>query len=241
MIEEFKLRKIRLQQQSKLDEASLFLFRDITSYIWGSKLTMHEKEEILGQILDMLLQANQEKRNVEFIIGKDYEVFCDSIIEEYLRVVNFKEMIFRYFESYVLLAFLLVSVICLIDGISNSHGISIKINDFLFVNIWVLFYVLFGFRNRRTSIKNYIESKNFLVYLFQNINTYDKKFKYYIIYAIVCFFSIRYLLIVIYGFGIMNHYINLLQNYFIIIGLLVLIIAIEIYKINFTKKTIKKV
>lgn len=85
MIIEWQLRQIRLKQQKKLNEANLYLFKSITSYIENSNLSTREKEEILQQIMDMMLQSQFENKPVDMVIGQDYKDFCKSVIEEYKR------------------------------------------------------------------------------------------------------------------------------------------------------------
>ncbi|MDP4088573.1 MAG: hypothetical protein Q8930_04780 [Bacillota bacterium] len=70
------------QRGKKLYRDNLILFKKITQYINSSNLKCLEKEEALHQIMDMLLQSQVEHKSADSII-KDYEVFCKSIIEEY--------------------------------------------------------------------------------------------------------------------------------------------------------------
>ena len=83
MLIELRLKQIRLKQQKKLNESNLYLYKCITSYIQGSALKGSEKEEILQQVMDMMLQAQIEDKPMDLIIGDDYEEFCKSIIKEY--------------------------------------------------------------------------------------------------------------------------------------------------------------
>ncbi|WP_454054626.1 DUF1048 domain-containing protein [Clostridium sp. Marseille-Q7071] len=76
-----------MREQKKLNDTNLCLYKHITSYIQiCSNLELDEKEEILQQIMDMILQAQFENKSVDLFIGKDYEVFCDSIVESLIIV-----------------------------------------------------------------------------------------------------------------------------------------------------------
>ena len=57
MLLEWRLKIIRFKQQKKLNGSNLYLYKCITSYIKNSELSETEKEEILQQIMDMILQS----------------------------------------------------------------------------------------------------------------------------------------------------------------------------------------
>lgn len=83
MMLKWRLKQLRFKEQKKLNSSNLYLYKSITSYIQHSELSETEKEEILQQIIDMMLQAQIEKKPMELIIGDDYQEFSKSIIKEY--------------------------------------------------------------------------------------------------------------------------------------------------------------
>ena len=60
MVRVLKLRNIRIKEQKKLNENNFCLYKHIIAYIKATNLTIYEKEEILHQIMDMLLEAQYE-------------------------------------------------------------------------------------------------------------------------------------------------------------------------------------
>ena len=69
MVRVLKLRNIRIKEQKKLNENNFCLYKHIIAYIKATNLTIYEKEEILHQIMDMLLEAQYENRDKSFIVG----------------------------------------------------------------------------------------------------------------------------------------------------------------------------
>ena len=102
MIRVLKFMNMRIKEQKKLNENNLFLYKYITKYIKATDLTMYEKEEILHQIMDMLLEAQYENRDKSFIVGDNYKEFCKSIIDEYMVTKSKLYIFLDYFQRYIL-------------------------------------------------------------------------------------------------------------------------------------------
>lgn len=143
MLSAIRLRSIRLREQKKLNDTNLCLYKHITSYIQiCSNLELDEKEEILQQIMDMILQAQVEGKSVDLFIGKDYEVFCDSIVEEFNNSRNKYYKIVNYVQKYLLWTTLLV----IISGIFNvingdSSNLTITLKQFIQANAMILLLI----------------------------------------------------------------------------------------------------
>lgn len=133
MLLEWRLKEIRFKQQKKLNASNLYLYKSITSYIQNSELRGTEKEEILQQIMDMMLQAQIEDKPMTLIIGNDYEEFCKLIIEEYSgdKSTTYKNL--NYIQK-GLLWFILTSIILMIlrSALNSSLNLGITV-DYLII------------------------------------------------------------------------------------------------------------
>ena len=91
MLEVLKLRNLRLKEQKNFNENNLCLYEHITSYIKATNLTSYEKEEILHKIMDMLLQAQYENRDVTLI----FQLILDKMfyIDPYKYFINLNDVI----------------------------------------------------------------------------------------------------------------------------------------------------
>ncbi|KGM95515.1 hypothetical protein Z968_08915 [Clostridium novyi A str. 4552] len=140
MMLEWKLKKIRLKEQKRLNDNNFALYKNMVDYIKVSDLTGLQKEEIFQDIMDIMLQAQMEDKNIDLFIGKDYEVFCNNIIEEYSNGISKKYKIVNYIQRYI---FVFMSLF-IIMGISNkfngdSISIGVTINQIIFINFIALF------------------------------------------------------------------------------------------------------
>lgn len=143
MFLESKLKKIRIKQQNKLNSKSLYLYKSITTYIQNSNLRKIEKEEILQQIMDMLLQAQSENKDTSIIIGDDYEEFCQSIIKEYETNKNTIYKILSYIQRYLFNLFIVTLIMWVLGGSISNYLLDFKINldNFIMANIVALILV----------------------------------------------------------------------------------------------------
>lgn len=136
MLKEWRLKQIRFKYKKKLNETNLYLFKSITSYIQNSDLTMSEKEDILQQIMDMMLQTQTENKSMELIIGSDYEKFCKSVVEEYSRDRSKTYIILNYMQKYLFWLILISSFMAIFRWIINpSLGLGITVDMFLMLNV----------------------------------------------------------------------------------------------------------
>lgn len=143
MLLESKLKRIRLKQQNKLDSKNLYLFKSITIYIQNSNLRKIEKEEILQQIMDMMLQAQSEKKDMSVIIGNDYEEFCQSIITEYESNKNRTYKVVSFIQRYLATLFIVSFIMWLIGGDISNYllDFEITLDNFIMANIVAIILV----------------------------------------------------------------------------------------------------
>ena len=107
MLSGLRLRKLRIREQEKLDEFSLGMFKKVTEYIKNSNLTYFEKEEVLQQIMDIILQLQADHKSLDPIFD-DYEIFCNSIIKEYTSDKTLVYTVLHYIQR------LTINMLCLI-------------------------------------------------------------------------------------------------------------------------------
>lgn len=152
MLLEWRLKQIRLRLQKKLNSTNLALYKSMTLYIQNSGLRVIEKEEILQQIIDMILQAQAENKPMSLIIGNDYEEFCRSVIEEYGRGKSRIYKAFSFIQRYLVWMLLISAAIIIFSGIfSFSLPSGITIDQLLLVNIISLVILPLSKRSRQQT------------------------------------------------------------------------------------------
>jgi DNA-binding ferritin-like protein (Dps family) len=212
MLSAIQLRRIRLREQKKLNDTNLCLYKHITSYIQiCSNLELDEKEEILQQIMDMILQAQVEDKSVDLFIGKDYEVFCDSIVEEFNNSRNKYYKIVNYVQKYLLWTTLLVIII----GISNvingdSLNLTINLEQFIWANAMTLLLI-----PKRINVRFNIKDERFV----SSVATFT-----------IIFVLINLIIKKLLGGEIMKHSISLINNIHYLPFIFIAIGIIGMYK-----------
>ncbi len=223
MLFETRLKKIRLKQQKKLNSSYLALYKNITSYIHLSTLRRIEKEEVLQEILDIMLQAQLEGKPIDLFIGEDYEVFCDSIIEEYNKDNRYR--ILNAFQSYIKWTVLILILNTLLNAaLSQSlSNLGITISQFIIANTISIFIV---------PMSREIQKKRVSVPKYQKYYATVSNIKG--MYAIIAFIAVPVLLQTIlekvYGKEVLDNIISTSDNWHYLILAIITIILIEIYK-----------
>lgn len=234
MVRVFKLRNIRIKEQKKLNENNFCLYKHIISYIKATDLTMYEKEEILHQIMDMLLEAQYENRDKSFIVGDDYKRFCKNIINEYMVTKSKVYIVLDYLQRYILWMTIGIGL----DALYNLfliNQLSITLNDIFTWNMISLFIVFISKSVTREAIVVPISEKS-KIKVNINFNNNSK--------LVSCLLGIFILSLILqlvsrHLFNIDPYtYVILLQsNVFIIILIILLVlIGISIYKYQYTKR-----
>lgn len=165
MLLEWRFKKIRLKEQKKLNSTNLYLYKSITVYIQNSNLRTIEKEEILQQIIDMLLQAQMENKSADLIIGQDYEEFCKSVIEEYSSGRSAVYTSLDYMQKFFLWMILISASIMLLRGIiSQPFDFGININQLILANMISLIIVPASKREmQKTSSIFYLPQRFYMI------------------------------------------------------------------------------
>lgn len=143
MFLEWKLKRIRIKQQNKLDSKNLYLYKSITAYIQNSNLRKVEKEEILQQVMDIILQAQSKNKDTSIIIGNDYEEFCQSIIIEYETNKNEIYKVLSFIQRYLSTLFIVSLFMWVIGGDISNYLLDFKItlDNFIMANIVAIILV----------------------------------------------------------------------------------------------------
>lgn len=233
MFLELNLKRLRLKEQKKLNESNLYLFKSIKN----SNLTDIEKEEILQQILDMILEAQSENKPASFIIGKDYEKFCDLIIKEYSKDKNIFYIILNYFQNYLFYLILMCFFMALLNRIDNSIvPFGITLNQFIITNLIALIIIPIA--------KKASQEKSYLTSLSQRIMLSGRQSGKLEVYGLAAMafmiIVLKFILKKIYGEGIFSHIITLNSCKIFLIAALFLIVIIEFYNNRFFNKLIEK-
>lgn len=233
MLLEWKLKKIRMEEQKRLDETNLHLYKSITIYIQNSYLGAIEKEEILQQIMDMILQAQIENKPVSLIIGQDYEEFCKSVIEEYSSDKSKTYGILNYIQKYLLGMILISTLMAILNGItSHPFNFGISINHFIIANLISLIIIP---ASKKESQKNAaIISLSQRLYMINR--GLSKSGSYAFLFMLVISGLLRFVLGRVFGSEIFSYIITLYSSIPYIILTLMIIGAIEAYKGIYNKR-----
>lgn len=104
----------------KLNPAYQSVFRQISDYVMSANMDEVRNEEILSEVLDTFLSAQNEGKAVEQIVGNDLKTFCEQLCSEKSvksRIINFFELLHPLFLIYFFLC-----LFDLIDMFINAAG-----------------------------------------------------------------------------------------------------------------------
>lgn len=226
MLLELKLKKIRLKERKKLNEKNYTLFKQLTKYIKNSDLRGFEKEEILQQVMDMMLQAQSKENDIDKVIGNDYEEFCQSIIMEYSNTKNSIYKVFSFIQRYLAWLLMIFAFQAFWRFFSHpSLPIGITFDDFMFANAFALLVFPRGKKNAQVEIAKYAWLK-------------PVKFKYRLITIILASIMISFKGIMdIFNVDIAKNYdFSLHKNSLIVLFMISIMILIEPYKYMYDSK-----
>ena len=236
MLEALKLRNLRLKEQKNFNENNLCLYEHITSYIKATNLTSYEKEEILHQIMDMLLQAQYENRDKSFVVGEDYKEFCKSIINEYTNSKSKLYIFLDYLQRYIFWLGLTVFAHLLNNKLGINNTLSISLSQLLLSNIIAINLTFISKLITRESVLVPISGKSKL----------SSKFKYNINQSVGLNLLCGVFLVTLISQLILDkvfnidpymYFINLNDVILIIIPIIILVLlGIAVYKKNYNLK-----
>ena len=229
MVRVLKLRSIRTKEQKKLNENNICLYKHITS----TDLTMYEKEEILHQIMDMLLQAQYDNRDKSFVVGNDYKKFCKSIIDEYMVTKSKIYIVLDYIQRYILWMTIGIGL----DSIYNLLSINqltITLNDIFTWNMISLVIIFISKSITREAIVVPISEKSKIKV---NINLNNSNIVSYILGIFILTLILQLVSRDLFNIDPYSHVILLRDNVFIILlSILLILFIISIYKYKYSKR-----
>lgn len=227
MVRVLKLRNIRIKEQKKLNENNFCLYKHIIAYIKATNLTIYEKEEILHQIMDMLLEAQYEKRDKSFIVGDDYKKFCKGIIDEYMVTKSKIYIVLDYVQRYVLWMIIGLGL----EGFYNLfliNQLTITLNDIFTWNMISLFIVFISKSVTREAIVVPISEKSKIKI---NINFNNSKLASCLLGIFILSLILQLVSRHLFNIDPYTYVILLKSNVFIIISIILLVVVgISIYK-----------
>jgi DNA-binding ferritin-like protein (Dps family) len=168
MLQELKLRKIRLESQKKLNSNYMRLYKNMSAYIKNSSLSGYEKEIIIQEILDILLESqfnNKELSEINKIIGNDYETFCQSMINEYNSDKSVAYIALKYFSRGMAISLLFILAMAIVNGFSQfSLMPTLDLRDIIFCFIWGFLFIPYALKRCR-RLPNLYNSKDMKILL----------------------------------------------------------------------------
>ena len=233
MVRVLKLRNIRIKEQKKINKNNFCLYKHIIAYIKATNLTIYEKEEILHQIMDMLLEAQYENRDKSFIVGDDYKKFCKSIIDEYMLTKSKVYIVLDYVQRYVLWMIIGLGL----EGFYNLfliNQLTITLNDIFTWNMISLFIVFISKSVTREAIVVPISEKSKIKI---NINFNNSKLASCLLGIFILSLILQLVSRHLFNIDPYTYVILLKSNVFIIISIILLVVVgISIYKYQYVKR-----
>lgn len=129
-------------------------FLRIDVYISSSNLVVDDPNDIMEEVLDLLLSAQENNKSIEDIIGNDLENFCNQLIESRRQPLSEKIFSFLVWLRYIILGFGILEVINLIIDYSDHVHDPLLVNvEVGFLSSGILIGIIFG------NIYNYMRRK----------------------------------------------------------------------------------
>ena len=81
-----KLKNESEQMAEKLSKDGRQVLEDMVLYIRGVDISAYDQERVRRDITQMIVDGEQRGESASSVIGEDYHVFCDSVLEEIPRL-----------------------------------------------------------------------------------------------------------------------------------------------------------
>lgn len=76
-----ELNRLNNQLEEQVSPENDIVLTDITCYLRGANISIYHQEVVRHDLLEMIVSAQKRGEDVKTVIGGDYKVFCDEIIE----------------------------------------------------------------------------------------------------------------------------------------------------------------
>lgn len=129
------------QKRKLLTKENENAYSDMLIYIRLAKVPEYQAEELLIEILDHLIEAQQEEKNAYDIFGDDLQAYCDEIITALPKQSLWEQLSIPLFITSYLLAiyFAVSSVIALVLPLfSNETRFKFVHIDFIYLLAFIL-------------------------------------------------------------------------------------------------------
>lgn len=119
------------------------IYQQISIYIAASLSPGDDGEEVMNEIIDLLLSAQEDMRPIDSVIGKDIQYFCDQMIASHKRSLS--EKLIRFLNFYRILAligFILEGFALLfdiVDGLPSPWNTNVQMGFFFVTLVFSLF------------------------------------------------------------------------------------------------------
>lgn len=215
--------KFNRQNMAKIAEKYDEVLSNIVIYI---RVALNEKdaEEVINDILEILLGAQHRGEDLETVMGDDYKVFCDEIINSYKN--ENKLYFLSNFKEIALITLAMLPFFIALNCISKIGGFGISMQ-----NLWNANYKI-GVIPILGNLIAIPVVYSILAYIAKNPDKRHKK-------DLMFFFSLHIIYIgflVFVGYQLRNIVLLIIPNYFIcLIISIVLLIGYLIYLRKLTK------
>lgn len=134
-------------------------FQEIDIYISSSGFKVGNVEDIMNDILDLFISAQEENKPIENIIGNDIKEFCDQVIDSCKLTIS--EMILSYLDNirYFILILAVSEAIFtfgdfVFDEVKNPLLFNVEIGG-SFISIFISFvlFIIFCFIRKKLVFK----------------------------------------------------------------------------------------
>ncbi|GGA84406.1 DUF1129 family protein [Ornithinibacillus halotolerans] len=143
--------KLNNELREKLTATNKEIYEDMLVYIRLNNKSEQHTEEVLYEILEHLIQAQEEGKTAQEVFGNNLKAYCDDLIKE---IPNEKKSLAFLFGSYIIIYFLAIlstfkgigeyAIYYFFDKGSNvfsfslGSGIIVIITDLIILTVFIL-------------------------------------------------------------------------------------------------------
>ncbi|MGL5440557.1 MAG: hypothetical protein ACRDA4_09340 [Filifactoraceae bacterium] len=151
----------------KINSENQIIFTDMICYIRGSNISDYNQELVRHDLSEMIISAQERGENIHSLIGKDFKLFCDEVIEN-IPKRTFNEHCFLLIDmfSYSCILFLVINVFLskdlfrIIKEFLSEETVNYNISFTISTSIISLLIIFFSFGIVNVICKNSLKSSN---------------------------------------------------------------------------------
>ncbi len=117
-----KLLRENNEFEKTLNDRNQKALTDIVVYLRGCNISEYHQEEVRADIMRMVADGEARNENIEVIIGEDFKLFCDEIVNVFPPQSKKEKILITVSEAFSLTGVMLVIWLMsgMIDGILNK-------------------------------------------------------------------------------------------------------------------------